>query len=191
VDEALGLLGLQASSRCVDRTVIELDQEIRALVASIEPRYPAKAITADVRVGALRVVADLNLLRDALERVIDNAMKFSDDSGTVEITAEMTESPRGGAWVTISIRDEGIGIAPEDLGKTFQLLTLSHSYENHTRGWGLGLAIAKEAVRQHGGTIEIWSAGRGKGCCVTIDLPTAVVEEPVAVSPSPASTTTP
>lgn len=180
VDEALGLLQLQAGSRRVDRTVVELDDEVRTVLAGLEHRYPAKKLKTAVRVGTLRVAADPTLLRSALERVIDNAMKFSDDQGVVEITAERTESQRSGAWVTLSVRDEGVGIAPEELSKTFQMLTLSHSYDHHTRGWGLGLAIAKEVVRQHGGTIQIWSEGHGTGCRVTIDLPTAGIQQEVA-----------
>jgi signal transduction histidine kinase len=99
--------------------------------------------------------------------ILDNAIKYTPDGGSVSLKAS-----RMGARVVILVQDSGKGIAPEHLTHLFERFYRADSDRKYNGGVGLGLAIAQQIVRQHRGTINIQSAF-GTGTTVTIDLPTA------------------
>ncbi len=109
------------------------------------------------------VFGDKNRIRQVFINVIDNALKYSEPGGTVTIRADVKD---GG--VRVSVKDTGCGIKETDLAK----VKTKFYKANHTRrGSGIGLAVADEIVAMHGGKLEIYSAGEGKGTKVTITLP--------------------
>jgi signal transduction histidine kinase len=95
--------------------------------------------------------------------LIHNGVEATQGAGAVSVTAELCDDPPDG--VSISIRDEGIGIPEEEIGKVFDLF---HSTKPH--GIGLGMAIVHKIITSHGGSIDIESVW-GKGTTVTIGLP--------------------
>ena len=108
------------------------------------------------------VWGDRNRLRQVFVNVLENAIKYSDDGGLVQVTASETEKE-----LVIRIADHGCGIAWEDLPKVKEKFYKA----NMTRGGsGIGLAVADEIVRLHNGSLEIASE-EGKGTTVTIRLP--------------------
>ncbi len=114
------------------------------------------------------VAGDKNRLRQVFINVIDNALKYTESGGSIEILAEMNESS-----VVITVADTGEGIAPEDLPKVKQKFYKANSTK---RGSGIGLAVADEIVTMHGGTLELESEP-GVGTTVTITLPLAPKKE--------------
>ena len=108
------------------------------------------------------MVGDRTRLRQVFINVIDNALKYSDAGGEVRISA----SVRGDS-VLISVSDDGIGIAPEDLERV-KMRFYKGNYSR--RGSGIGLAVADEIVTQHGGSLTLTSA-LGVGTTVQIMLP--------------------
>ncbi len=110
------------------------------------------------------VEGDRNRLRQVFVNIIDNALKYSDSGGCVVITAG-----RQGRQFVVSVSDTGIGISPEDLPK---VKTKFYKASSTRRGSGIGLAVADEIVRLHGGNLHIDSAV-GQGTTVTILLPLA------------------
>jgi len=106
--------------------------------------------------------ADRNRLRQVFVNIIDNALKYSDSGDTVTVTAAISPDK-----FTVSIADTGIGISPEDLPK---VKTKFYKANSTRRGSGIGLAVADEIVRMHGGTLDITSK-LGEGTTVTIALP--------------------
>ncbi len=106
--------------------------------------------------------ADRNRLRQVFVNIIDNALKYSDSGDTVTVTA----NPLPSSFV-VSVADTGIGISPEDLPK---VKTKFYKANSTRRGSGIGLAVADEIVRMHGGSLDIVSK-LGEGTTVTITLP--------------------
>lgn len=108
------------------------------------------------------VYGDKNRLRQVFINVIDNAIKYSDPGGSVDISVE-----KGTDTLTITVADTGIGIAAVDIPK---VKAKFYKADNTRRGSGIGLAVADEIISMHGGTLDIDSV-LGKGTTVTITLP--------------------
>ncbi len=118
--------------------------------------------------GLPPVLGDRERLGLVFSHLIDNAIKFSPNGGTVTIRAWADESQ-----VYVSITDEGIGIAPEHLGRVFErFYQVDGSTTRRFGGMGIGLALALEVVEAHGGTVEVKSEP-GKGSTFTVVLPQA------------------
>jgi signal transduction histidine kinase len=116
------------------------------------------------------VILDKNLLRQILNNVITNAMKYSQSRKEVifEITQEENE------FVKFIVTDNGIGIPKDDLKNIFEPFQRASNVEKY-KGSGLGLSIVKKFVDLHNGTIQIKSELK-KGTIVTIKIPLVVQE---------------
>jgi signal transduction histidine kinase len=114
--------------------------------------------------------ADPILLRRVVDNVIDNAHKYTEDpSASIEVTAA-----RDGEDVVIAVKDRGVGIAQDDLGRLFEpFFRADRSRTRATGGLGLGLALARRVVEAHDGKIEVASEV-GKGTVVLVRLPVRV-----------------
>lgn len=114
----------------------------------------------------LIVLADENRLRQLLLNLIGNAIKYTDSGGRVELTLD-----KEGRWIVIRVRDNGRGIAVEDLPLIFDRFFRRSrmTSEPSVPGFGLGLAISKWIVESHGGTISVESQP-GLGTEVTVRL---------------------
>jgi signal transduction histidine kinase len=127
-----------------------------------------QSVTVDVGEAPLEVVADHTRVRQVLFNLLSNASKFTPEEGTVSLSALRTPVPlpipasrageqtrlitRDAVWV--SVRDSGIGIRPQDMGKLFQVFSqVDSSASRQQQGTGLGLALCKQFVELHGGTI--------------------------------------
>lgn len=120
------------------------------------------------------VMADPERLRQVLVNLVSNALKFTENGGTVAITGEQF---REGAqrWVEITVEDTGRGMEPRDLDRLFQAFSQGHNSSQRvmgTKGTGLGLYISKSIVEQHGGKIGVKSAP-GRGTAFSFSLQTA------------------
>ncbi|MCS6885286.1 MAG: two-component regulator propeller domain-containing protein [Acidobacteriota bacterium] len=113
--------------------------------------------------------------------LLQNAIKFTPDSGTIRVICKANDS-----FVEVIIEDEGIGLESDELEKIFDKFytsedSMTHSsgtYQFGARGVGLGLAVARSYVEAHGGKIRAESAGRGKGSSFFVILP-ALSEAPL------------
>ncbi len=113
------------------------------------------------------VKADPDRMRQIGWNLLSNAVKFTPPGGKVEI-----RSMRDGDEVKVEVRDTGVGISPEFLPKMFERFTQADStIARVSGGLGLGLAITKQLVELHGGTITAESEGVGKGASFTVRLP--------------------
>ena len=115
-----------------------------------------------------RIHADNRRLRQMLINLLNNAVKFTPDGGTVEL--KVTGNPVD-QTVSFAVIDTGIGIAPEDLGRLFQpFVQLDSGLNRQYEGSGLGLALVDRMARLHGGEVTVHSEP-GKGSRFTILLP--------------------
>ena len=112
------------------------------------------------------LVADPAMLRRVIDNLLDNAAKYSEAPAPVELAAE-----GDGASLRVSVRDEGIGVEPQDVPRLFTpFFRTDRSRARGTGGVGLGLALAKRIVEAHGGTIEVESRP-GLGTTVRFRVP--------------------
>jgi two-component system, OmpR family, sensor histidine kinase SenX3 len=118
--------------------------------------------------NGVRVLGSADDLRTAVSNILDNAVKYSGDHIDVSVQLEIRDHKR----VLLRVKDQGVGIAPEDLKRIFKRF---HRVGNralaHIKGTGLGLFIVKSIAKKHGGTAFAESAGEGQGTTVIIELP--------------------
>ena len=115
-----------------------------------------------------QLYADSELLKKALDQVIVNAIKFTPDGGTIDISAKVIEDPKRGKMAEIAVKDTGIGIDPEHHKVIFEKLYQMGEVQLHSSsrtnfkggGAGLGLAIASGIVRALQGSIWVESSGK-------------------------------
>jgi signal transduction histidine kinase/DNA-binding response OmpR family regulator len=113
--------------------------------------------------------ADRVRLQQILENLILNAVKYTEPGGRIQVAAR-----RDGDDVLIQVRDNGIGIAPDKLAQIWDLFVqVDDSHERTRKGLGIGLALVKDLVKRHGGTVSASSDGLGKGSEFTVRLPLA------------------
>lgn len=144
-----------------------VDELIDLAVQACEVSARAKNITIK-RVCEPGLVARMNLplAQTALENLMDNAIKYSDEGTEVQVAAA---SENGS--IAISVRDQGVGIEKQHLDRIFErFYRVDKARSRKLGGTGLGLAIVKHIVRVHGGHTTVESAP-GKGSTFTIHLP--------------------
>ena len=108
---------------------------------------------------------DVFLITRVLQNLIDNAYKFGRENGLVRVT--LTRAPGGAA---ISVTDNGIGIAPDQLDQIFKRFYQADESRRSQTGMGLGLSMVEQIVHLHGGTIDVKST-LGAGTTFTVFLP--------------------
>lgn len=155
-------------ARAVDTIAPVLEQHRQILQVNVQP-------------GLFGVRADPVRLTQVVTNLLDNATKYSDEGTTITIVAV---SDRG--RIRLSIRDEGIGVAPEMHDAIFNsYVQRPESMDRSRGGLGLGLAIVKSLVHQHGGEVFATSEGVGKGSEFTVLLPMVPISVRVGASVMP------
>ena len=118
--------------------------------------------------GEIIILADRDVLWQGIYNIVDNAIKYSNPGGYILVTMQRQDGS-----VIIQVRDNGVGIAKEDIDKIFdRFYRVDKARSRETGGTGLGLSIALGAVKYHGGEINVTSE-LGKGSEFTIILPDA------------------
>lgn len=157
VGDLLLLSKMQNPDFMIEKEPINIVQVFDDLIRSISPICEAKDITISLKKErpSYMMMGDYDRLRQMFLIILDNAIKFSNESSTLHIFLSKTDK------LIVSIRDEGVGISPEELPIIFDKFYKSKLKQNK-QGSGLGLAIAKQIANKHGGSIEV-SSTLGKG----------------------------
>ncbi len=174
ISDAIEFLQWTERSIRLTRAEFDLVPHVRRILREVSEEYREKSIRVSFRgLSSLITVGDAGVISSALERMIDNAFKFSNLGGAVEFSLEKEERPEaeGGATAVIKLRDHGIGLHRRQIERLFHPLEIGGDIAHHTSGHGLGLVIAQECVRSHQGRLSVQSEGPGKGCLVVLELP--------------------
>lgn len=172
-----GLTSLsRLAQRRVNLQVVDVVPITQAVARELALRHPQQPVQWQLAQDVPPVWADAELLAQLFTQVLDNAFKFSRDRSPamIAMTWQRVTPDQPGAphWVEISVRDNGVGFAPEQADKLFRVFAKLHSPKVF-EGLGLGLVTSRKLMAQLGGHMAM-TAAVNAGCCVTLRLPLAV-----------------
>jgi len=172
VNDLLALARLDGGdpTTCNATTTVDLADVLREACARARLLHPDRHITLDLALSPPVARGDGDRLRQVVANLVDNALKFTEPGGHVRLALRAEADA-----AVVVVRDDGIGIAPEDLPhvrERFYRADRARGHTTGTGGTGLGLAIVQAIVTMHGGTLEIASAP-GRGTKATVRLPPA------------------
>jgi two-component system, sensor histidine kinase and response regulator len=148
---------------------LDLNELIRENLELVRASAEKKSIKLEAQLNEpVMVIADDNMVNTVLRNLISNAVKFTSESGTIQIrTKEAAKT------VDVFIEDTGVGMSEEEIKNLFQVdMSVSRKGTFGEPGTGLGLLICKEFVEKHNGAIHVTSKP-GKGSTFSFDLPKA------------------
>ena len=179
---ATSLVKMLADAQALESDGLDLKvalHDVRTLVAPIaemmdrfSERHP---VVLDVPQQPVLIMADADRLQRVIENLIGNAIKYSPDGGSVEVSVSVEREQ-----AVIRVRDHGIGVSAEALPRIFERSYRAREAAACAPGLGLGLSIAAQVVQRHGGTIDLAEADVS-GTIVSVRLPVRVDREPPPV----------
>jgi two-component system sensor histidine kinase GlrK len=157
IEDLLNYQGAVASVSQLELVRVDIAEVVRTAAATHALAAAGRGIRIDVDASPAPLIGDGDKLRVVIDNLLSNAIKYSPERGVVSLGV------RGSAeGVTVDVRDEGPGIAPEDRVRVFEwFYQAERAHGGRIKGSGLGLAIARELAASHGGSLEILDAERG------------------------------
>jgi PAS domain S-box-containing protein len=174
IEDLLDLSRIMAGKIRLDLQQIAVPEVVQAAIDSAMPAAEAKDIrlTAILDPTPLTISADGARLQQVVWNLLTNAIKFTPKGGQVQVRLQRANSD-----IELSVSDTGIGIPASYLPHVFDRFSQRDSSTTRTYGGlGLGLAICKQLVELHGGTIRATSPGDGQGSTFHVQLPWSVVQ---------------
>ncbi|MBM5811722.1 MAG: HAMP domain-containing protein [Gammaproteobacteria bacterium] len=174
VGEVLALSRLEAGVVDTPIEALDLGQLVATIAddAGFEARAAGRDLQLEIAPGEIRAEVRAELLHRAFENVIRNAVRYTAAGTTVEVAASLAADGQ----FRLSVCDRGPGVPAADLPAIFEPFYRGANGQSGP-GFGLGLAIARRAVQQHGGTISVRNRPGG-GLCVEISLPLRGARQP-------------
>jgi signal transduction histidine kinase len=169
IDDVLDLTQGDRRGVVLDRERVDIAGLCRTVAESIEPRAAERkqAFRLKIDPSAGVVIGDSRRLRESLEHVLRNAVAYTPDKGKIDLGVAGDDDR-----VTISVVDNGQGIAPADQQEVFTRFHRIGGVGRRDSALGLGLPLTRQFIEAHGGTVELESAV-GKGTRVTMVIPRA------------------
>jgi PAS domain S-box-containing protein len=163
---------------------LRLDQPVAKAVEMASPLFDARGQRLDVEVAAdLECQGDPVRLAQVLANLLTNAARYTQPGGHIALQARRD----GEGWITLSVKDNGIGLEAEMLPRVFDLFVQGKRGADRAEGGlGIGLALVKNIVELHGGTVEARSEGPGHGSEFVVRLPVPAGGTDHAPEPQPA-----
>jgi signal transduction histidine kinase len=169
IDDMLDTSRILAGKLRLEVTTVDLVSLIDRSVEAMRPAAERKrlSVTGKVDRDLPPALGDPDRLQQILGNVLSNAVKFTPEGGEVSLVAERDDS-----FARLTIRDTGKGISADFLPQMFDRFRQEHGGTSRPHsGLGIGLALARDLVELHGGTIEARSDGPGRGATFVIRLP--------------------
>ncbi len=168
IDDVLDVSRIISGKLRFDVRPVAVEPSLEAAISSVAAAAAAKQIelSHDIDPDAI-VLGDANRLQQILWNLLSNAVKFTEQGGRIHAAVKRTDGA-----VEISVRDSGMGIAPDVLPHVFERFWQADRKTTRRHGGlGLGLAIVRHLVELHGGTVTAESAGETHGATFTVQLP--------------------
>ena len=170
INDLLMLSGLDAETVQWRHDPVDLAATLGPIEDAIRPLLNGRHLTLEIDrpLSAVPVLGDRAQLERVMINLISNAIKFTEDGGTIGFGVDVRDE-----HAVITVRDNGIGIPTDEQGDLFQRFFRSSTAQvRQIQGTGLGLSIVAAIISGHGGTIEVES-GHMQGSTFTVQLPLA------------------
>jgi len=171
LEDLLDIARITQGKLQLKKEIIELVPVVDAAVEAVRPTLEAKnqQLEVDLPSESALLEADHLRLSQVISNLLTNAIKYSDPGARIALTCSMQ-----GNDLALSVRDNGVGIAPESLARIFEMFSqVDGMTERSEGGLGIGLALVKGIVELHGGRVEARSGGLGTGSEFIVRLPVA------------------
>src|SRR5262245_30620909 len=169
VDDLLDVSRITSGKMALQKTALELSTVVASAVETCRPAIDAArhSLVLDLPAESLLVHVDFVRLAQVVSNLLSNAARYTVAGGRIELKVR-----REARDAVISVADNGIGIAPEILPRVFDMFMQGgHHPRGRQSGLGIGLALARNLVELHGGTIEAKSDGVDRGAQFIVRLP--------------------
>jgi signal transduction histidine kinase len=174
VDDLLDVSRITRGKIKLKREMVNFAAVVSAAVETSRPLIDTRrhSLSVDLPTPPLVLYADKARLTQVIANLLNNAAKYQNPGGEIRLTAA-----RSGDEAVITIRDHGIGIAAEMQHEIFELFSQGErTLDRAQGGLGIGLALVRQLVELHGGSVSAESEGTGKGSVFTIRLPVRKAE---------------
>jgi PAS domain S-box-containing protein len=169
IDELLDISRIMTGKLCLDLSAVKLAPLIQAVIEDERPAAEAKSINlkAVLNSNIGPFLGDADRLQQIVRNLLANAIKFTPNGGDIQVSLERNDS-----HIAITVNDNGQGIAPELLPHVFERFRQADSSNTRSNGGlGLGLAIVRQLVELHRGTVTAESSGDNAGTTFRVMLP--------------------
>lgn len=168
VDDLLDMSRLHRGSNELHIECCDVWEIVTAAVEMTRGLFDHQQQTLTVNVAdGIALQCDVHRITQVVTNLLTNASKYSEQGAQIQLSVRMD-----GDDVVITCEDNGMGIGPELLGRVFEpFVQGKRTFDRRQGGLGLGLAVSRGLVEQHGGTIKAWSEGEGRGSRFEVRLP--------------------
>jgi signal transduction histidine kinase/CheY-like chemotaxis protein len=170
IDDMLDMARIVSGKLRLEMKTMDFLSVVLAAVDVIMPSADAKQIEVRTQLDPKTplIVGDQDRLQQVIVNLLSNAVKFTDIGGSIDVILQMT-----GSEASLVVKDTGRGIDPAFLPHVFERFRQGDASSTRRHGGlGLGLALARDLIELHGGTVSAESAGEGQGATFTVRLPT-------------------
>jgi PAS domain S-box-containing protein len=185
VDDLMDVARIRRGKIELRRNIIELGPIVDHAIEALRPILAERGheLTVTLPQTPLHLEADPTRIEQILDKLLSNAIKYTEPSGRIELSAA-----REGHDVLIRVQDTGMGIEPAMLPRIFEMFVQGEpSQGGGSSGLGIGLGLVKSLVELHGGSIEARSEGPGSGSEFVVRLPASSSTASPAAFPAPAA----
>jgi CheY-like chemotaxis protein len=195
IDDLLDVSRITQGKILLKREVIEVREVVERAVETARALLDVRKqeLRLEAPTSPLYVHGDPVRLQQVVGNLLNNASKFTPDRGHVSVAIAAVDEPAEQGprkLVEIRVRDDGLGIEPDARPHIFEpFYQADRTIERTQGGLGIGLALVRSLVEQHGGTVQAYSEGTGRGCEVVVRLP-AHPGQPATTAHTPPTVTT-
>ena len=169
VEDLIDVTRVKAGKLGIVYERVQLQNLVMTAIEACRPAASIKQIDIYSSVPAVEIELELDAgrMHQVLVNLLNNAIKYTRSRGCIWVTATTDQT-----HAIIFVKDNGIGIAPDLLPKIFDMFTQAPDADSHRgSGLGIGLALVKQVVELHRGTVEVRSEGKGKGSEFSVRIP--------------------
>lgn len=167
VEALLRLSRLESRSKPMKKDLLDVGELVQGIIATHEAFVADSGLTLTYESEPeVMVLGDADMLRQATANLISNAVRYTPEGGSITVRVAA-----GDLMASIMVKDTGIGLSPEEVKMVFSRFWRADAGRNRASGGlGIGLALVKEIVDQHGGWVRV-EGKKNEGACFTIYIP--------------------
>jgi PAS domain S-box-containing protein len=182
VDDLLDVSRIIRGKIKLQTAVVDLSSVLAAAVETSRPLIEFRQHRLHIALppDPLPVEVDFTRMAQVITNLLNNAAKYTEEGGDIELSAERVSDR-----ATITVRDNGVGLAPDVLPKVFEIFTQAdRTIDRSQGGLGIGLTIVRTLVELHHGSVSVSSGGLGRGSEFIVSLPLAAPPRGGAAQPN-------